>query len=470
MAIKILSSTSTSPKPYRWVRDLIKAGDDPERVSNFNFRTADEVIYYIKDLLNKTNDDALKLKKLRHVFSAYKKFMPSLAKVKVEAELPGMKVLRIDRHAPIEQKKLKPKYNAGGPVKVDELSIPNPQKFKENFDLLKSLQSKMDVLDTLESQVAQEFQNERTPLLSEIKRAREKIFKVYKATLAFIGKGVEKKQPAMFQHIVDDVMAPVLTALEGNYSQMQESILLTLQGDDSEDSYYVFNRYYLFADLDNGDGFVYPEYVIVFTAVVSQVLVMNLYVNVLHRFRTPGHFKFGLSFADVKSGKHELDALLEADSMVDVLESQKMPSDKLQGIHEKFTAKQYIKDFRIDGDNIVIDLYKVTNANLDEVTKALLGDVRTALSFALKGKSLKYKREKSGQGKYTFTFKMTLQPSEQMREKGLNPQRIKILRDKFGADDNDIHSIEQVLMKGYDENTKNPWLLGDSEEEEDWNA
>lgn len=459
MAIKILG------REHRDVRSLIRAGDDTEKVSSHDFRSADEVLFYIRDLIQRVNDDAAKLKALRRVFSAYQRFMPSLEGARMQEHAIKMDITRIDRDATLPNK-VKPKYQTGiGTGQASgEVNIPNPQKFKENFDLLKSLQSKIDVLDTLEAQVAQEFRSERTPLTQALKEARSKINRVYNATLKFISKGVDKKQPDLFRSTVDEIMAPVLLGLEGNFDSMTDTVLLTLQEEKNDigTTFYVFNRYYQFQNLDNGDEFVYPEYVIVFTAVVTPALKMFMYVNVLHRFRPPGHFKFGLAFNDIRSGKHELESLLSADSMVDALEPQHMPYDTMN--KEKFAVRPHITDFSVLNDNLIIKLHKVPNNQLEELTKNLLNDVRAAIGRSIKGKSLKYRIEKTGTGKYTFKFKLALEPSDQMREKGLNPQRVKILRTMFGADDEDIRNIEHVLLKGQEGSDPN-WTVHEEEEE-----
>lgn len=439
MAVKILQE-----KGMRDVRALIKAGSDVEKVSNFNFRSPDEVIFFVKKLMDNVKLDDEKLKEYEKLYSTIS--FPEFSKVRIEKAADVFRISRTGGPSPVKPSQIDLKAPA---LQIDDqIKVTNIKKIKDSFDIIRSLQDKLEILDTIEGQVQHVFRNERTPLSKSVKEAKDKVQKSLDAALKFLNKTAIKKVPKAFSERVEAIITPFINRLDKQYRNVKETSYLTLEEEDQTGAdFFVFHTYFRFQDLDNGDGYIYPEYYIVFTAVIDPKLRMRMYVNTLHKFRPPGQFKYGHSFTDLKSGKRELEALLDVDELIDALEPQKVPVGDTGIDLQKFGARQFISNVEVVNDIIKIQFNKkVTKKNVKEITIKVFQDIRGLMSTRSKS-MVKYKITQSGNNTFNAEFKLTLPPSEQMTEKMLDATKIKILKEKFSFDDADIRNLMKMLHR-----------------------
>jgi hypothetical protein len=439
MAVKILQE-----KGMRDVRALINSGSDVEKVSNFNFRSPEEVVFFLKKLVDTVKLDDEKLKEYEKLYSGMA--FPEFSHVRIEKAADAFRVTRTGAPTTLRPSPIDLKSPA---VQVtDDIKVTNIKKIKDSFDVIRSLQDKLEILDTIEVQIQHMFRNERTPLTKSVKESKDKVQKSLDTALKFLNKTATRKVPKAFSEHVNAIIDLVLKRLDKQYRNVKETTYLTLEEENQTGAdFFVFHTYFRFQDLDNGDGYIYPEYYIVFTAVIDPKMRMRMYVNTMHKFRPPGQFKYGHSFTDRKSGSRELEALLDVDELVDALEPQKVPVGDTGIDVGKFSAKQFITNVEVVDDVIRISFNrKVNKKNVKEVTIKVFQDIRGLMSTRSKSQ-VKYKIAQNSNNAFVAEFKLTLPPSEQMREKMLDATKIKILKEKFSFDDADIRNLMKMLHR-----------------------
>ncbi len=463
MTIKILKSH------MRDVKILADAAPSVDKVSGFKFRSPEEVEFYIKQLLQKISKDGEKVKKLEKLFSTYT--FPPLTVAALEISTNGddreKRIITLERD-PSRLKALEeptvpttpslaPMIPRGMAVKdvaiEDKVTVPKGEanKIKEHFDVLESLQEKFHILDSLEQQVNHYFKEDKTKLNREIKVARVAVQKRLDQALKFISKIASKKQPKVFREVTDQLIEHYEEQLQEYCDDTKTTVYLTMKEDQNGNDWFYFTKYLHCFNLKHPEDpeFLYPDYIIAFTGEITPAARLRMYVSTHTKFRAPGTFKVGHPFSNAAEGRREIDALLNAEGMSDAVDIPPLPVAKRDIKLKRFGGKGFVESMDVEDNKIVLTLNsKVKEGNLVSVMERLYLDIRGLLEPYTKD-SIKMSKSQTGKGRYVLTFKLALPLTDTMREKQLDAQKIKILKEVLHADDTDVKNVQRMFHKGY---------------------
>lgn len=417
------------------MRDVIALAQapTPDKVSGFNFRSEDEVQVFLEQL----NEQLEKLTKN----------LPNLQKLFAKAEETAAGPITINRGGD--------KTTAPSPfedtIGVGKITIHNMGKLRDQFDLVVELQHKLEVLDSLEVQTQNLFRGERgNKIPGMLKKTKQDYEKKLKLALNFLKVVAKKHEPKAFANLVKNVLNYFHESFKNKFKAAEEHIFVTPKtisgADGKEHQILVFNHYIAFADLVNEHmDYTYPQYIIVFTAMINDKGSMRMFVNTLHKFRAPGSFKPGSEFKDLKSGVNALSHLFEVDDFIDLLERQPMPISKDRMTPALFRAKDVIKNVDVK-DNVIQVLFnsKVNRENIQDVAKQVLLDIRGMFEQNMKT-NIRYQIIKPAKG---MQFILT-KPSNYDSSKFMTPEQIDHIQNYLGLDDDEAAKFVQLFNKGH---------------------
>jgi len=253
--------------------------------------------------------------------------------------------------------------------------------------------------------------------------------------------------------MIDQVMNYFRDAFEGRFSKAERKVFVTTKDELNEangqsNTLLVFTHYVQFTNLENEfQDYTYPQYNIVFTAVVNLNGQMKMYVNTLHKFRAPGTFKPGLLFSDLRTGIRNVTTLFETDGFVDMLDRQPVPFGKETVDLKRFASKALIESVDVDDNMIKVAFKRVVNAkNVKEVSHKVFADIRGLLELKMKTQ-IKYRIVSLGGNKFGMEFVLIL-PKDIDSAKFLTIQKMEALKMRFNFDDEDLKKIVQIVNKG----------------------
>lgn len=448
-------------KTMRDVRTLAR-NPDVDSVNAYTFRSAEEVQVYLEEIDRQTREAEIPDQGVlgdteRAIASLFASAKVVSSRKEAVTSASGTGAFRISRQGPVDFKQLrddarKEPLTAPGDkfIRLDDFGVVNTKKLESQFQIIYSLHRKLEVLDAMELTVKQAFAGERQALSSHIVKTRAAVTTKLKAALSFISKAAQKKEPKQFTAAVTPAVEALLDRADGMYKKpAQQKNYLFTKTDKTGVLYFVFQRHVVLQNFKSDDeAFTYPQYVIVFTAAVSNDKKMTMHVTTLHQERPPGTFKAGASFTDKKSCMQELDALLDMDKMVDLMSKLPMPKNPGALAKEKFTnARQHIRDVKIDGNVVKVFTKRIPNqAAQSAIVQKIFLDLKTLLGYG-KGQSLKYKS--SFLADKTAVLEFVVVPNSGSRTNALTERQMSLLETHFGFDDDDIAALIRVLQKGF---------------------
>lgn len=449
-------------KTMRDVRAIAK-NPDVDAVNAYDFRSAQEVEVFLQEMQDQVDRTVVpnqnvfsEVEKQVHALFASAQVVATRTPV-LAAPIGSDGVFRVNRSAPptaVGPRKTTPITRSGEYVQLDDdFGVKNTKKLQDQFGVIGELHRKMEVLDAMELTVKQAFAGERNTLGSQITKTRAAVAAKLKAALAFVSKAAVKKEPRQFTEVVDPTVKVLLDRAEGKYKKPAEvKNYLFVKTDRAGNLFFVFQRYVILNNFASDDeAFTYPQYVVVFTAMVSNDKKMTMHVTTLHQARPPGTFKVGSSFVNEKTALQELDALLDMDKMVDLMSRATLPKTGLD--KTKFqNSKQYIQDIQVDPAtrHVRIKLSKKVPQNpalRQRIIEKLFLDLRVALGYGA-GQSIKYKQVHQADKSLVLDFVVVPNSSGRGRPSLTDRQR-QLLETHFGFDEDDIHSLVRVMQRGF---------------------
>lgn len=442
-------------KAMRDVRALARGDAGADAVNAYNFRSAEEIKVYLEELKKQVQDTEIPDQSvLGDAVKAVGKLFAEASVVTSRAVPVTAAEFRINRSAPINQTKVAPKrttMDGDAVVRLDEeFNIKNTKKLESQFAVIKSLHNKLEVLDAMELTIKQAFAGERNTLGTQIAKTRKAVELKLKAALAFISKAAQKKEPKQFTDAIDPAVETLLERAKGLFKGAAVTKnYLFVKPDKQGTLFFVFQRYVILNNFRaSDDSFTYPQYVIVFSAAVSNDKRMTMHVTTLHSERAPGTFKFGSTFKDQKTALRELDALLDMDNAVDLMTKTKLPTEGIE--KQKFATRQYIQDVTVEDDHVRIRMSKkmpADKAKRQPIIEKVFLDLRTLLGYG-KTKTLKYKVIDQADRSVVLDFVLVPQAWSQPKGSITDRQRA-LLETHFGFDDEDVANLIRVMNRGF---------------------
>lgn len=416
------------------MRDVMALAANPtsDGVSGYNFRSPEEVMVVVKSLEKQLEPIQLQIKKLTRLFGP--------------AESAADFAITFDRTKAMDPKKRSVTKEG---ITVEPIDIKNIRKLEDNFGIIKLLNSRLEALDSIQAQYLNAFGSSRTKLVPAISETRKKYESELRAALALLKKIAKQHEPKPFQDIVIDVMNAFYGQMKNAFDKASQYAYVTTRYDELDGPpSLVFNHYVEFQGLRNdAQDYVYPQYFIIFTAIISPSGKMKLFVNTLHKFRAPGTFKPGYAFLTAQQGITKLAALLSTDEFIDLLERSPLPIEADDIDLTAFSAREVID--RVDiVENVLRVTFTaaVTEKNKKTVAEKVLVDIHRLLAGKTSSR-IKYKLRRVSADRYQMEFVLVL-PAER-DESELSPDKLDRLREEFGFDDQDLLAIQSIMRRGH---------------------
>lgn len=394
-------------------------------VAPHKFRTLEEVETYLKGIADQVREDEALLKRFQTIFANCQSLETAAGKITIKRDGGSKSV------APTE--------------KIDPIFIKNLRQLKTNFDVVESLQDKLDILDTIQLQVDTLFKGvaSKSNVASQLKTMRSNIEKKLNQSYDFLNKVGQKHEPELFGSITDDAIQALTGKLyaSGNLADHDVFVYLTTTDDAKGKTTLVFSKYLALYGLKDDTGFVYEDYYIVFTATVTPTAEMSMSVTTLTKWLIPGKFKVGHEFNSVKNLVNNVETLLDMENFSHILESVQVPVGKGD---LKLTSTA-ISNVVVKGDVISISLKptKSLQAVVESVTTELLATLSTKTKMRVK-----YKVEKLAGGKAIIHYRLIAPESDAAKQRLITSDKLQVLKDRLGFDDDDISAIVKFVNKG----------------------
>ena len=355
-----------------------------------------------------------------------------------------------NRNTDVDLDKIKknPKFTAfpEGTIGVARIDKKSMQQVQDSFDLLQSINNKLDGLRQASAQLEYNFKgdNKAKALLkqtTELKEAYEKQAEKAKKLLKTIG---EEKEPPSFLAMVKNIMETTRNELEAKFSEASQYVYVTQVREENR-LFLEFTHYVDFKSLE-ANGFVYPEYYIVFTCrITPDGRSPHYYVNTLHKFRIPGAFRKGSEFKDTHEGSKKLAAILTTDSFIESGNRKpiSMTTDELKSGD---LGSNKILHVSVENDKIVFALDgKLNEKQLQTEVNYILGSLRGALSLN-KSAHIRYTKPEH-RGEAWRLVVVVLGGNDKSAR--LRPHDIDMLKERFDLDDEDMRTLIKALDKGH---------------------
>jgi len=333
------------------------------------------------------------------------------------------------------------KSSGVGGTQIDPIFITNLNKLKTSFDVVESLQAKLDILDNLQLQVDHLLKGEgsRVAIGKNISTARKLIEKKLDTAYNFLNTVGKKHEPEIFQTQTDEIISDITTRLyeEKVLGDHDVYVYLTTKDDDAGLTTLYFSKYLALFDLKDDTGFVYDEYYIVFTGIVSPNAELNTYCTTLSKWIVPTKFKPGHEFTNVKNGIAAVEGMLDLENFTHLVSG--VPSPLSRG--EINLDAKLVQNVTVKGDIIHVALKptKQLDAVVETVTKQLMAILSAKSDVRVK------KRLERQSTNYVIHYRLLVPEDKEHRHKYVTTDKLALLKDRLGFDDDDIAKIVRLL-------------------------
>ena len=410
------------------LRVVATEGKTVNDVTPHTFRSVEEIDKFLLELRDKVADDEALLQSFNKLFKITSSMETAAGQVTIQR-----------------------KGGKGGATnftgeKIDPIFIRSLKKLQTSFDVVESLQEKADIIDSLEVQVNNLFKGAKgrdgvSKNLLALRRSIES--KLEKAYDFLNGLGV-KHEPAIFGTITGEIIEQVVAKVTAAKAIEDHDtfIYLTTKDDANGHTSLYFTKYLMLSNFRDDTGYVYPEYYIVMTAVVSPAATMTMHITTLSKWLIPGKFKLGAAFTNAKTGMSKVETILELENFTDLLSKVPMPVDST---HLKDLPKKYVSKVEVQNDIITVYLNAMPASQLDKAIADIYGALRAILLSKVKG-VLRYRVDRHGKNK-VLHFSLNLPEGDEARKKMITVDKLRGLSDFLDFDDDDIRNVVRLINK-----------------------
>lgn len=390
----------------RDVVNLLESNANAERISDYPFRSAGEVSAYLTGL---------------------EKQMQTAGLERVPVPLPLPKA---------------PEWIEVSPVSVDMAALDMLHRRADDA------QNRLDILTSLEVSVNYNFRDQRSALLSEIEAVRKRVMKTRNRFISSMD-SYFKHCPPQALAMMTDIIKSVRIAADGFCSGMRDFSCVSPFYTRDGASGIRFCEYLEIKDMcsstNPAEGFVYPTYYILISAVVTKTNRLRMFVNTLHEFQLPGKANLGECFLDLESGMQLVNGLMSEDRL-----SCKAPLPigvpRSQIKVKRFSAKQHLQKVMLDpkANKLVMVLKPTVNRDhCPAIVTQLVRDT-TSLLTPKKDQQLIYTTTKGWPQQIHFQ----LRPVSRAPSRKLTDAQRTLLAEQFAMDADEINALQQILYRG----------------------
>lgn len=394
-------------KPMRDIVALLNSGATTDRVSDYPFRSPSEVSVYLAGLEQQ----------MRTITTA--------ALVKIPVPPPAT-----------------PAKNY-----VDCKPVPNIQDDVDRlWRLADDAQNRLDILTSLEVSVSYNFREQRTGLLREIEQVRSRVLRERNR---FLKSSAEmwKHAPAAAQEVVHGLCNAARAAFDGyTLTPVDElSCVVPFWRKDGTPGL-RFCTYICATDFstkrDRNDGFVYPTYYVLLSAIVCDGNRLSFAVNTLHDFKLPTTGNLGDSFLTLEEGTSLLNGLFEDDNVAAKC-GLPINQPRSQIRIKRFSVGKHLQKVIVDkkANRLVFVLRPELNPeHVPAIAAQLVKDTHSILQPA-PDSNLVYDIKETVPRQIHFR----LSPASRAPSHKLTDEQHKILSDQFGMGHTEREAVQRIL-------------------------
>jgi hypothetical protein len=431
------------------IKRLMRRGE----IADSPFRSLQEVERYLDLVQEQIEDEGNLLKQYQQQFSRIEKAHLLCAaphEFKINDEDDG--------GTPSVPTRISPKIDAH---KIDKIVIPKMDVLRKNFQLVDSLSEHIDMLETMHGNVSVAFRGSRgaPEALKAIKGLQRQAETKFSDALKFLSDIGTKYAPEPFRKLVEVTSTEMIQKL--SFEKATTSLYCT----EKDEGTLAFTFYVKLVDLtDEDDGDSFPEFYVVFTALLrssgssggtvsrgpnkglvkpipSSTLDMTYYITVMHQFETPGKFNVGKQIKDHVDAMQALGTMLAAESISNTIGALPHNLDPEAMVKGNFRSGELVQTIEVDSDTLTFwFLTKVNKAMAAKLTNSLLVDVRGMLKSTVKKAAFKVKSVTKGRS-YGVRFTLTNPAAHEQ----MDIHAVQFMKDTFGLDDLKLRQIVQIV-------------------------
>lgn len=335
-----------------------------------------------------------------------------------------------------------PKIKTSGPValKLTKFVRPPKEAVLKNNEILRKLYSKLSDLDDVSAVLAQDFGSDAKRRRAEmaIDSLYAEIQKAVKEAFIALNSIAEKHVPSEFAQMGIATLDTVKRALEGSsHADIDQQLYLSLQ-----DSNLVYSLYTEIDSLKDSKGYVYSEFYVVLTGVISSTGHIEYHLNVLPSFKIPGEYLIGKTVDSLKSLEIRTSLLLASNDISVHMGKKPLPmsadiaSVSMKHIKEVLSAS--VKD-----DTLTLALkpgIKDVNSVIVQVTPIL----NRLAGINSKSKSI-FKHKVVTKGSSTYLSYVLTPIGGDESDTALTAENLSLLTEALGLTATDVKAIKASL-------------------------
>lgn len=401
-------------KNDRTIRELkVLATKKSSDVTNYDFRSLQEIQTYIKNIGDEINT-------LWTKWLSNKKVLATHSKIVTATRI-------IDLTPPTSQ------------AKSVKFIPPDLKKLSAAFNIIDELQEKVESLDAVINTLQIQFRGTKgiAPAVKTVtdlrKATKKKLDDAYK-TLKEIAKS---HQPESFAIICDNIVSYISTMFKNDYeSYDQVSYMIP---DPHDESQIIINRYVHFKNFISDNEFVHPNYYVVFSCVINlKRSSKSMYVNTFSTFVAPGRFHLGAPITDKTYGIEVTLNLLASDNFKALTERQAITPSMLSKLN--WNESPVVKEVNVEESVItVVFKQRVAQKEMDDVANLVRRDLLTNLRTVFPKMKVVNKRPYTYKGSYkAMDFAITIPSDRDIRSVKIDARRAKILQDHLNLNDKQV--------------------------------
>jgi hypothetical protein len=394
-------------RPMRDIVNLLESNASAERISDYPFRSAGEVSAYLHGLEKQMTTAA------------------TLERVAVPLAMPKA-----------------PDFIEVSPVVVNIEDLDRLQRMADDA------QNRLDILTSLEVSVNYNFRDQRNRLLGELESVRKRVTRERDKALDAMG-AFYRLAPAVAQQMMSDIVRVARVAADGYCTATDEFVCASPFYTSNGPTGVRFCTYLKMTDLCSNknpdDGFTYPTYFVLVSAVVTRGNRLRMFVNTLHDFALPSTANLGECFLDTAKGTEALNALLSEDSLA-ARATVPLSVGRSQIRVKRFSANKYLRKVMLDkkANKLVFTMKPDLNPDhVGAITEQLVRDTHSLLR-PMAGHNLVYEVKNSKPCQ--IHFKLT--PASRAPARKISEDQYRLLSDKLGMSGDEIQALQKILYRG----------------------
>lgn len=279
-------------------------------------------------------------------------------------------------------------------VKDEGFVAPNVKELQKHVGVIHKLYDNVLELDAAEALVKQAFagNKKQKAALEAIRDLKKDIDDSLNDAFDTLNEIANKHMPSQMTELVDGLTKYLIDTLDvGAYKNIFRNVYVV--PDTTDKHLFQFCAYIGIESLKNTSGYVFDQYYVVLTGVISNSGTASYFLNSFPDFKAPGRYPIGQSVADVSAARKRLGMLLAHNSLVLDLDKLPLPIDDQRAANVGITNLSGVEKATVKDDELTVILaptIKTDNA-VQKVVIEILGRLNAVVGTRKSSKVFTYK-------------------------------------------------------------------------------